>query len=122
MADKPLIGLKKYNKQKNIFSYYYLEVKNFKKEFKPLFVDITYDLNIINFKEGIVTAITYIKHKKQVIQFPIGQPKKWTMLTPTYKDAVFTYCKIANNKVVTSYESENSSLLTITGFNGNILG
>ncbi|AUC84343.1 hypothetical protein CW731_03090 [Polaribacter sp. ALD11] len=115
-------GIKKSDKSKNKFSYYYLKPKDGKKEFKSLFINIKYDMDFLRVDSDTIIAITNIKNKRQIIKFPITNPKKWTLLTPSYKHAVLTGYEFADNKIITSFQSEKSSIIVITDFKGNLLG
>ena len=85
-------------------------------------MDIKYDMSMYRFKNDTIVASTKIKNKMYLIKFPISAPKKWKLLTPSYNGAVFTDAEIADKKIVTSFQMENSSLLTITDFKGTVLG
>jgi len=119
---KNLYLIKKADKSKNKFSYYYLKPKSKTKKFTPIFKNIKYDMSFVKFKSDTVIAITRIKNKKYLISFPINQPKKWALLSPSYKDAVFTDYEFTDEKIITSYQSENSSIIAISDFKGKVLG
>jgi prolyl oligopeptidase len=114
--------IKKSDKFKNQFSYYYLRPKSEKKEFNAIFEKIKYDMNIVRFKYDTLVALTRIKNKKYLIRIPINEPKKWVLLSPSYKDAVFTDYEFAGKKIITSFQTEKSSLISITDFKGKVLG
>ena len=122
LEKQSLYILKKSDNSKNKYSYYYLRPKQDVKEFTPLFKNINYDISLHHFKNDTIIASTKIKNKNYVIKFPIKQSKKWALLTPSYKDAVFTSAVLADKKIVTSYQSKESSILTVTDFNGRLLG
>lgn len=120
-SDQSLYGIKKSNKSKNSFSYYYLKPKSETKEFKPLFLDIKYDINIVKYESDTVIATTNIKNKKYVIRFPLNHPKKWKLLTPSFPDAVLTDYEIADDKIISSFQTEKSSIIVVTNFDGKVL-
>jgi len=120
--NQSLYVIKKSDKSKNKFSYYYLKPKSDKKEFKPLFENIKYDMFVARFKSDTAIVTTRIKNKKYLISIPINQPKKWALLTPSYKDAVFTDYAFTDKKIVTSYQSKKSSIIAISDFKGKVLG
>ena len=120
--NQSLYIVKKSDESKKLFSYYYLKPKNDKKEFKPLFTDIKYDMYIIAYKLDTIVAETNIKNKKYLIKFPLEEPKKWTLLTPSYQKAVFTDYEFTDEKIVTSFQSEKSSIIAVTDFKGKVLG
>jgi prolyl oligopeptidase len=122
VGKQSLFILKRSDNSKDNYSYYYLRPHQDVKEFTPMFKDINYDINVHYFKNDTVFASTKIKNKKYVINFPINEPKKWALLTPSYKGAVFTSAVFADKKIVSSFQLENSSLLTVTDFKGNVLG
>ena len=122
VGKQSLYILKKSDNSKNNYSYYYLRPKQDVKEFTPLFTDIKYDILFHRFKNDTIVASTKIKNKKYVIKFPINEPAKWKLITPSYNGTVFTSAVIAEKKIVTSFQMENSSLLTVTDFNGKVLG
>jgi len=122
VGKQSLYILKKSDNSKNNYSYYYLRPQQTVKEFTPMFTDIEYDISVHYFENDTVYASTKIKNKNYVINFPINEPKKWTLLTPSYNGAVFTSAVFADKKIVTSFHMENSSLLTVTDFNGKVLG
>ncbi|WP_339342477.1 prolyl oligopeptidase family serine peptidase [uncultured Polaribacter sp.] len=122
VGKQSLYILKKSDNSKNNYSYYYLRPKQDVKEFTPLFTDIKYDIRFHRFKNDTIVASTKIKNKKYVIKFPINEPAKWKLITPSYNGTVFTNAIIAEKKIVTSFQMENSSLLTVTDFNGKVLG
>jgi len=122
IGKQSLYILKKSDNSKNNYSYYYLRPKQDVKEFTPLFTDIKYDISFHRFKNDTIVASTKIKNKKYVIKFPINEPAKWKLITPSYNGTVFTGAIIADEKIVTSFQMENSSLLTVTDFNGKVLG
>ena len=114
--------IKKSDKFKKKFSYYYLKPNDSTKKFNSLFKNISYDMDIVRFKSDTVTAITRIKNKKYLITFPIKQQKKWALLSPSYKDAVFTDYEFAEDKIVTSFQTDNASLITVSNSKGKVLG
>lgn len=121
-GNQSLFLIKKYDNFKKIFSYYYLEPKSESKEFKPLFTDIKYDMSIVRYKSDTIVALTKIKHKSFLIKFPIKQPKKWVIISPSYQNAVLTDYEFAGDKLVTAYQTEKESIITISNFKGNVLG
>ncbi|WP_339660850.1 prolyl oligopeptidase family serine peptidase [uncultured Polaribacter sp.] len=122
VVKQSLYILKKADNSKDNYSYYYLRPQQDIKTFTPFFTDINYDIQVHHFENDTVFATTDIRHKKYVISFPINEPKKWALLTPSYKDAVFTDAVFADKKIVTSFQLEKSSLLTVTDFKGSVLG
>ena len=120
--NQSLYIVKKSDESKKLFSYYYLKPKNDKKEFKPLFTDIKYDMDIVTYQLDTIVAKTTIKNKKYLIKFPLEEPKKWTLLTPSYQKAVFTDYEFTDEKIVTSFQSEKSSIIAVTDFKGKVLG
>ncbi len=122
VGKQSLFILKKSDNSKNNYSYYYLRPQQDVKEFTSIFRDINYDIDVHYFKNDTVFASTKINNKKYVINFPLNEPKKWALLTPSYKGAIFTNAVFADNKIVSSFQLENSSLLTVTDLKGNILG
>mgnify|MGYP001436400884 CR=1 FL=1 len=60
--------------------------------------------------------------KKYLIKFPISAPQKWELLSTSYGKAVFTGAELADRKIVTSFQTETSSILAITDYNGKVLG
>ena len=122
VGEQSLYILKKSDNSKNNYSYYYLRPDENIKKFMPLFKDIKYDMSVYLFKNDTILASTKIKNKRYVIKFPINEPSKWQLVTPSYKGAVFTDAILADKKIVTSFQMENSSLLTVTNFEGIVLG
>ncbi|MDP5106562.1 MAG: prolyl oligopeptidase family serine peptidase [Polaribacter sp.] len=122
VGKQSLYILKKADNSKDNYSYYYLRPQQDIKTFTPFFTDINYDIQVHHFENDTVFVTTDIRHKKYVISFPINEPKKWALLTPSYKDAVFTDAVFADKKIVTSFQLEKSSLLTVTDFKGSVLG
>jgi prolyl oligopeptidase len=122
VGEQSLYILKKSDNSKDNYSYHYLRPKQAIKEFTPMFKDIKYDMSVHYFENDTVYASTNIKNKKYVISFPINEPKKWALLKPSYNGAVFTSAVFADKKIVTSFQMENSSLLTVTNFKGKVLG
>ncbi|MBJ2174444.1 S9 family peptidase [Aureibaculum sp. A20] len=120
--NQSLYIIKKSDDFKKQHSYYYLKPNVDKKEFNPLFSNIKYDINIIHFESDTIVALTSIKNKKHLIKFPFDKPAQWTLLTPSYKDAIFTDYEFADKKIVTAFQSENSSILTVTNLKGKVLG
>lgn len=120
--NQSLYIIKKSNKKFDRFSYYYFNPKNKDREFLPLFENISYDMDIVKFKNDTVSIVSSIKHKRYLIQFPIDKPKKWKLLTPSYKNAVGTSYEFAGNKIVTSYQTEKSSFITVSNLTGKVLG
>lgn len=120
--NQSLYLIKKSDRSKKLYSYYYLRPKKNIKKFTSFFSDIKYDMDVIRFKEDTVVAITRIKNKKYLISFPINKPKKWTLITPSYKGAVFTDYEFVDNKIVTSFQTEKSSLIAVSDFKGKVLG
>jgi prolyl oligopeptidase len=114
--------IKKADKFKNRFSYYYLIPKSEKKEFKSFFENIKYDMDIIRFKSDTIFATTRINNKKYLINFPIKAPKKWNRLTTSYKGAVLTGYVFAKEKIISAYQTEKSSIIAITNLKGKVLG
>jgi len=114
--------IKKSNKLDKNFSFYYTDSKDSDLEFKSLFENINYNINFIGYEADNVLALTTIKNKKFIISFPLKQPKKWKFLSPSYKDAVFTDYEILDDKIVISYQSEKSSIISIVNFNAEVLG
>jgi prolyl oligopeptidase len=103
------------------FSYYYLE-PNKGLEFKPMFENIGYDISVIKFKLDTIIALTKIKSKKYLISFPINNTKKWKILTPSYSGAVFTDFDLTKSKIVTSFQANNSSIISVSNYKGEVLG
>ena len=122
VSKQSLYILKKSDNSKNNFSYFYLRPKQDIKKFTPLFINIKYDMSIHRFKDDTIIASTKIKNKKYLIKFPISAPKKWKLISPSYNNAVFTSAELADKKIVSSFQSENSSILAVTDFNGKVLG
>jgi prolyl oligopeptidase len=122
VGEQSLYILKKSDNSKNNYSYYYLRPDENIKKFTPLFKDIKYDMSVYHFENDTILASTKIKNKRYVIKFPINEPAKWKLITPSYNGAVFTNAILANKKIVTSFQMENSSLLTVTNFEGTVLG
>ena len=120
--DQSLYIIKKSNKSKNKFSYYYLKPKSDKKEFRPIFENIKYDIHVARFKSDTAIVITRIKNKRYVVSFPINQPKKWALLSPSYNGAVFTGYAFADKKIITSFQTENSSIIAVSDLKGKVLG
>ncbi|WP_456422766.1 prolyl oligopeptidase family serine peptidase [Lutibacter sp.] len=116
-----LFVIKKEDASNQKFSYFYLE-PNKGLEFKPMFENITYDINIVDYKLDTIIALTKIKNKKYLISFPIQNPKKWKILTPSYAGAVFTDFELTNTKIVTSFQTNNSSIISVSNYNGKVLG
>lgn len=121
-SNQSLYLIKKSDKFKNNFSYYYLKPKRDKKEFNTLFENIKYDMDIVRFKSDTLVALTRIKNKKYLIRIPVNEPKKWVLLSPSYKTAVFTDYEFTEKKIITSFQTEKSSIIAITDFNGEVLG
>lgn len=120
--NQSLYIIKKSDKSKNHFSYYYLNPKTDKNEFKSLFTNIKYDMTIVKYESDTIFATTSIKNKRYLIKFPIKEPKKWALLSPSYKDAVLTDYEFADKKIITSFQSEKSSIIAVTDLNGKVLG
>lgn len=114
--------IKKSDDYKNTFSYYYLRPKQNKKEFIPLFKNIKYDMDIVMFEKDTIAALTTLKNKRYLIKFPINEPKKWSLISPSYQDAVLTDYELADKKIVTSFQTENASIIAVTDLNGKVLG
>jgi len=114
--------IKKANQKYKKFSYYYLNPKNNNLKFDNMFENINYDINVIGFKLDTVIALTTIKGKKFIFSYPISNPKKWKILSPSYADAVFTDYEIMDNKIVISYQSKKSSIISVVNYNSKILG
>ncbi len=121
-SNQSLFIVKKSNKFTNKFSLYYKDPKEQNFEFKPLFENIKYDINIIGFKSDTVLALTTIKQNKFILSFPLKQPKQWKILSPTYKDAVLTSYEILDDKIVVSYQGSKASFLTVLDYKGKVLG
>ncbi|GGK52318.1 MULTISPECIES: prolyl oligopeptidase family serine peptidase [Flavobacteriaceae] len=117
-----LFIIKKSNKFEEKFSFYYLNPKESNYDFKPMFEEIKYNINIIGFKSDTVYALTKIKENKYIISFPLEQPKKWKLLTPIYKNAVFTDYELLEDKIVVAYQSNTSSFISIIDYNAKVLG
>ena len=120
--DQSLYLIKKSNRSEKSYSYYYLKPKSKTNKFTPFFEDISYDMNIVRFKSDTATVKTTIKNKEYLVSFPINQPKKWVLVSPSYNDAVFTDYEFADKKIVTSFQTEKNSIIAITDFNGKVLG
>jgi len=117
-----LFIIKKSNKFEEKFSYYYYNPKESHFDFMPMFEDIKYNISIIGYKSNTVYALTKIKEKKYIISFPLEQPKKWKLLSPIYKNAVFTDFELLDDKIVVSYQSILSSFISIIDYDANVLG
>ena len=120
--NQSLYLLKKSDRSKESFSYYYLRPKSDTKKFTNFFKDISYDMDVVRFKSDTVVAKTSIRNKKYLISFPINEPKKWALISPSFKGAVFTDYEFADNKVITSFQTEKSSFIVVTDFKGKVLG
>ncbi len=116
-----LFIIKKEDSSNQKFSYFYLE-PNKGLEFKPMFVNINYDINIVSYKQDTIIALTKIKNKKYLISFPKSNTKKWKILTPSYSGAVFTDFDLTKTKIVTSFQANNSSIISISNYKGEVLG
>ncbi len=114
--------IKKSNGFDKKFSFYYTDSKSEDIEFKLLYENINYDMNFIGYKNDTVLALTTIKKKKFIISFPLAQPKKWKILSPSFEGAVFTDYEILDDKIVIAYQSEKSSILAMVNFNAKVLG
>ncbi|SDW95706.1 prolyl oligopeptidase [Lutibacter oricola] len=117
-----LFIIKKSNRFDKKFSFYYLDPKGSNTDFKPLFKDIKYNLDIVRFKSDTVYALAKIKDKKYIISFPLDQPKKWKLITPIYKGAVFSEFEFLEDKMVISYQSNKSSIIAVVDYSGKVLG
>ena len=120
--NQSLYLIKKSDKFKNEFSYYYLKPKSGKKEFKPIYKKIKYDMNVVKFKSDTVVVLTKIKNKNFLVRVPLNEPNKWVLLSPSYSNSVFTNYEFAEEKIVTSFQSEKSSFIVVTDSNGKVLG
>ncbi len=121
-SDQSLYIIKKQNDFKNRYSYYYLKPKSETKTFKTLFDNIKYDMRIVRFKSDTVFVKTKIKNKNYIIKFPIKEPKKWAMLTPSYRDAVFTGFTFIKDRIISSYQTKKASIISVSNFEGKVLG
>ncbi|MBG7631670.1 MAG: S9 family peptidase, partial [Bacteroidetes bacterium] len=121
-TNQSLYLIKKSNPENKEFSYYCLDPKNNNLEFKPMFENIKYELSIRHFKTDTIIALTSIKDKYFLISFPILAPKKWKILSPSYQGSVFTGFDIIDEKIVISYQSEKSSIISVVNFNAEVLG
>jgi len=121
-ARQSLFIIKKSNPRTNKFSYYYIRPKNTSFDFKPLFIDIKYDMQILRYEADTVIALTEINNKNFLISFPITTPKKWALLSPSYDGAVLTDFEVMDTKIVTSFQTETSSIIAVTDHKGEILG
>jgi prolyl oligopeptidase len=114
--------IKKSDNSKKKFSYYYLKSKSGKKEFTPIFKNIKYDMDFVRYKSDTAIVITRIKNKKYLVSFPINQPKKWALLSPSYQGAVLTGYEFTDEKIITSYQTEKSSIIAVSDYKGKVLG
>lgn len=120
--DQSLYLIKKSNRLKKMYSYLYLNAKSGSKKFTPFFTDINYDMDVVRYQSDTVTALTQIKKNKYLISFPINEPKKWSLISPSYKGAVFTDYEFTEDHIVTSYQTETSSFIVVSDFKGKVLG
>jgi prolyl oligopeptidase len=114
--------IKKANQKYKKFSYYYLNPKNNNLKFNTMFENISYDISVIGFKLDTVLALTTIKGKKFIFSYPISNPKKWKILSPSYAGAVFTDYEVMDDKIVISYQSKKSSIISVVNYNSKVLG
>ncbi len=121
-SKQDLYIIKKSNRLSKNFSYYYLDPKNTDLKFNPMYEDINYDIDIVSYKSDTVIALTTIRDIEFLISYPISNPKKWKILSPSYTGAVLTGFEIMDDKIVTSFQSEKSSIISITNYDSKVLG
>lgn len=120
--NQSLYLIKKSNKFKKEFSYYYLRPESKKKVFNPIFRNIKYDMDVVRFKSDTLVVLTRIKNKKYLVRIPINEPKKWILVSPSYSQAVFTDYEFTDNKIITSFQTEKSSIIVVSDLSGKVLG
>ncbi|WP_405604658.1 prolyl oligopeptidase family serine peptidase [Polaribacter sp. Asnod1-A03] len=120
--NQSLYLIKKSNRLTKNYSYLYIRPKSNTKKFTPLFTDINYDMSILRFKSDTIIANTQIKKNRFLISFPVNEPKKWSLISPSYEGAVFTDYEFVEDKIVTSFQTEKSSFLVVSDTKGKVLG
>ena len=113
--------LKKEDSKKKTFSYYYVSDNKLSLEFKPLLLDIKYDLAILKYDNGTVFVQTIFNNRKQLISFPADAPKKWRVLSPKYAGAVLTDYEFVNDNIFLTYHTQKNGFITSIDHQGTVL-
>ena len=120
-SDEDLYILKKEDFKSKKFSYYYLSNNELSLEFKPLLIDIKYDLSILRHDNGKVFVHTIFNNRKQLISFPVTAPKKWNILSPKYSNAVLTDYEFLNNQIFLVYHTQKNGFIVAIDYQGKFL-
>ena len=113
--------IKREDYNNKLFSYFYLDSYNKGLNFKPLLVDIRYDLDIIKYKNNTIFAEVTLNDKKHIISFSKEEPKKWKDLTPSYENAVLTDYEFLDKNLILAYQSYKNSIISMVDYDGNVV-
>lgn len=121
-SDERFFIIKEINETKGKNSIYYIDYKSEKKSLKSLLHNINYDIDIIDNENGNLIAKTFKDSENgMIIKIDPKKPTQWKIIAPNYSSAILLNVKPLTNRIITTYQHDQSPILVIYDYDGKVL-
>jgi len=114
--------LKEINDKAGKINVFYIDYQSSNPSIKPLFMNISYDINIIDSHKGKFIATTsYKANNGRIIEIDPKNPFVWNEIAPNYKEALLLEVKPLQDKIITIYDQSQYPIITVYDYQGKVL-
>lgn len=106
---------------RDTYSYYFLDPSKTQLSFRPLLLNIPYDISFAHFDKKALIGVAGIRNNTHLISVPLDQPQNLRILSPNYQDAFFKDHVILEDRIVMSFQGPKNDIITVIDFEGNVL-
>ncbi len=121
-SDEHFFVIKEINEEKGKSSIYYIDYTSEKKSMKSLLHNVNYDINIIDNENGNFIATTSKDSENgMIVKIDPKKPTQWKVIAPNYSTDILLNIKTLTDRIITTYQHDQSPILVIYDYEGNIL-
>ena len=119
-SKEDLYVIRKEDFKKKTYSYYYLDPEKTQLAFRPLLLNIPYEMLFSHYLDGSLIALTSIENNTHLVSIPLETPQKLKVISPNYQDAVYKDHVIVENRVIMAYQGQENDILVLLDTQGNV--
>ncbi|NOX45458.1 MAG: S9 family peptidase [Chlorobi bacterium] len=114
--------LKEKNEERGTINIFYIDYESELKALKPLVMNITKNVGILDSHEGKFIAITHsVSNNGSIIEIDPSNPTQWRAIVSEYSKALLLEVIPFTDRIVAIYQSNQHPIITVYDYNGVIL-
>jgi len=103
------------------YSYYFLDPAKTQLSFRPLLLNIPYDIRFVHYDKNALIAVAGIRNNTHLVSIPLDQPQSLRILSPNYQDAFYKSHVVLEDRIVMSFQGPKNDIITVLDFDGKVL-